>query len=129
MSPPMPLIPFGVPFRVRRHNDRSLWTRLHSVCAALRAGSDSGSRGEDRPNARPIDGTALWRLVLAGLLLLVTLAVHTRTEPVHAADPAPAASYRLDATVDLTKASVKANTATRRTPCIRGCAAGSNGTW
>jgi aminopeptidase N len=46
--------------------------------------------------------------MLAGLLLLVTLAVPTRTEPVHAAGPAPAASYRLDVTVDLTKASVTA---------------------
>src|SRR6266511_3203639 len=106
MSPPMPPIPFGAPFHLRRRNDRSLPGRLHSVRAAADAGSDIRSDGAREITQGQSWGWRAGRVVLILLVLLATTAVSVRPGPVQAASPAPAASYQLDASVDLDKDTV-----------------------
>jgi aminopeptidase N len=76
----------------------------------LAAGVIDPSRGRANPIVRDASvPTGKLRSVALIILLLVLVGAGAPARPVHAASQAPAASYRLDATVDLDKATVAAS--------------------
>lgn len=80
--------------------------RLHSVRAVNDTGADSHVHGVAGSGPRPDGAGVAARLALVVLVLLLAIPVSARPDRVLAASPAPAASYRLEATVDLDKDAV-----------------------